>query len=984
MASAEVIVLSSSPSRSLITTTPPRDFDHFLMSSSPSFPSPSQLLLSSRRPSLQSGSRANAIPAGAIKGFTRASCLLDPETIVDATAISLRTASQLGESKQRLRSRSPRVLECEAVEASHGETPPIRKPKAPRKKSEDAREESKTTATKDNTATNGVDIPSKTSRARKSKDVGGNKDDTVRGDPAIKKPRARKIKDDGAITAPANDVVSIKKPRVRKSKDGSTETVVIPGDVPVKKSRMKKNKDEGQTIIAKTRIIKPLAAQGMEDGVKSKETPLRKGTLPQTEPIITEVPHRITVSNEPLGLEVSIPRKRDWTPLRDDEDLDKRKTAQVDDPVLQSTRDALVGSVPEAYKFATLHGDFNYVQPDRLAPATVPQRMVNGEALTKRQKSELIDIPDCPPANINPQKGSKVPKKKPQTITAKATADFRPVAPLTNSSPILQYLAQSSQEAAIAMPVEAIQNHETAKKRARKVSVRPKKPKDTETRAKKSASVLLGPEEAMQATRDQDFLFGTCSQLMREDSPTFVRDLQAAIEASEPLEDITDIDYMETPRPRPSATSLSVVTASKKLWSEAARDSLGELLDVEMIDLANTPNVQQLTKNDMNTKPLRSEKRELLPSMGDKTWKSINDFASPHSIHTEIAPDGLKISGDDVHDSVQSIPRSVAEAALRPRTKSRSPVKKTKLTTASNEPTSDMPRFQAYTTNELGKAISGYGFKAIKSRDAMIVLLEKCWESKARLALQSLTTNANIPNLAPNSDAVVAEKPNKKSPTKRRGRRSKFDGVPTVEEVLAITSVEPSVSPAKARGRPRKNTTLPAAGDSVVVGLSKLANETLPKPTTPSKSKRKAHKPPKDDIEDPNPPPTPSTPRRRTPLSPPQALSLANPALAATKKVQVSTSFSSQTHPDLFAKMTEAVTTFPPTHDPKNLTWYEKILLYDPIVLEDLATWLNTEGLGRVGVDEEVHPGAVRAWCEEYSVCCLWRQNLRGGSRKRY
>ena len=534
------------------------------------------------------------------------------------------------------------------------------------------------------------------------------------------------------------------------------------------------------------------------------------------------------------------------------------------------------------------------------------------------------------------------------------------------------------------MPVEVTQDDQAAKPRARKVLVRPKKSKETEMRAKKSVTVLLSPEEAMKATRDQDFLFGTCSQLMHEDSPTFVRNLQAAIETSESHDNIFNFNDVETPKPRLSATSLSILTASKKLWSEAARDSQGELLDVEMIDLANTPNIQQLMKNDMNTKPLRKEKRESLPSLGDELWKSINDFANPDAIRMDTAPGGLDISGDDVQDSVQAIPRSVAEAALRPRTKSRSPAKKTKLSNASNESTSEMPRFQAYTTNELGKAVSGYGFKAIKSRDAMIVLLEKCWESKNRLALQSLAPNINIPNLAPTSGAVVPGKPNKKSPAKRKGRRSRFDGVPTVEEVLAQTSVERNAPPAKARGRPRKSTTLPAANESVPVGVGKSTSEPLPKPTTPTKAIPKAKKPPKDDIEDPNPPPTPSPPRRRTPLSPPQALSLTNPALTITKKAPVNTTFSSQTHPDLFAKITKAVTTFPPTHDPKNLTWYEKMLLYDPIVLEDLATWLNTEGLGRVGVDEEVHPGAVRAWCEENSICCLWRQNLKGGSRKRY
>ncbi|MCJ1281183.1 5'-flap endonuclease [Xylographa opegraphella] len=980
MASLEVIFLSSSPSRSLITTTPPRDFDHFLMSSSPSFPSPSRILLNSRRPSLQSGSGANAIPTGITTGFTRASCLLDPDTILDTTAIPFRTGAQLGQSKP-LRSLSPHASESTVAEAIHAVVPPVKKPRA-RKKSKDAHEEGKITATEENHVANGAKNPAKTPRVRKSKDVGGNKDDTVRGDPAPKKPRIRKSKDGVTITALTTDAVSTKKPRARKSKDGSTEVVAVPGDLPVKKSRVRKSKDEGQTTIVKTRIVKPSAAQGIEDGVKSNMTGAQKELSALTESISTETSNPIIISNEPLGLDVYMPRKRDWTPLRDDEGLNAGKMAESDNVLPQNTGNT-PSNIPEAYIFATLHGDFSYVQPDSLGSATDAQRMVTGEAFTKRQKLELVDIPGGPPIIVRPQKGSKVPKRKPQTITAKATEDFRPLEPTATCSPILQYLAQSSPEFSIGVPVAANQSDDMAKKRAHKVPVRLKKLKGVEIRAKKSDPVLLSPEEAMQATRNQDFLFGTSSQLMREDSPTFVRELQAAIVASESFENIIDSNE-ETPKPRLSASSVSELTASRKLWSEAARDSRGELLDVEMIDLANTPSAQQPLKNIINTKSSRTENRELPPPVGDGTWKSINDFATPVTIQTETSQEVVKITGNNVHDIVKSIPRCIAEAALRPRPKSRSPVKKSKLSTTSNEPTSEMPRFQAYTNNELKNAVSSHGFKAIKSRGAMIVLLERCWEGKNRLALQSLTPNANLPNLAPVIDTVVADKSNKKPIAKRKGRRSKFDGVPTVEEVLAQTRVEPSVSPAKPRGRPRKNATLPAAKQNVTVGVDNPGTEPLPKPTTPTKAKQKTKKRPKDDIEDPNPPPTPSPPRRRTPLSPPQALPLTNTVLATPKKAPASTTFSSQTHPDLFAKITEAVTTFPPTHDPKNLTWYEKILLYDPIVLEDLATWLNIEGLGRVGVDEEVHPTAVRAWCDEKSVCCLWRQSVRGGSRKRY
>ena len=81
--------------------------------------------------------------------------------------------------------------------------------------------------------------------------------------------------------------------------------------------------------------------------------------------------------------------------------------------------------------------------------------------------------------------------------------------------------------------------------------------------------------------------------------------------------------------------------------------------------------------------------------------------------------------------------------------------------------------------------------------------------------------------------------------------------------------------------------------------------------------------------------------------------------------------------------ITKAVTSAPRTTDPANPSWHEKMLLYDPIVLEDLTTWLNCGQLTRVGFDGEVSTMEVKQWCESKSVCCLWKVNLRGKERKR-
>lgn len=86
---------------------------------------------------------------------------------------------------------------------------------------------------------------------------------------------------------------------------------------------------------------------------------------------------------------------------------------------------------------------------------------------------------------------------------------------------------------------------------------------------------------------------------------------------------------------------------------------------------------------------------------------------------------------------------------------------------------------------------------------------------------------------------------------------------------------------------------------------------------------------------------------------------------------------------ELFEHITKAVTTAP-RGTPHAPSWYEKILLYDPIVLEDLMRWLNTEGLDAVGYDGEARGAQVMAWCRARSVCCLWKTSSRkrGGVKK--
>ena len=233
------------------------------------------------------------------------------------------------------------------------------------------------------------------------------------------------------------------------------------------------------------------------------------------------------------------------------------------------------------------------------------------------------------------------------------------------------------------------------------------------------------------------------------------------------------------------------------------------------------------------------------------------------------------------------------------------------------EPTAkEMPNYQGFPTVDLCKEIASFGFKAIKKRSEMIALLERCWESQARIALQTLECNVKAAK-------PVASEANEKEkgkgitegkPSKRKGKGKSLDSATTE----ATSIVAPST--AKRRGRPRKQAA------------------------------------------------SPSHPLPPEPLPVPALVPLTNGATS-----------SSQTN--IHAQITNAINAAPATHSTTNPTFRERILLYDPIVLEDLTAWLNTTGLGRVGTDEEVGIGVVKEWCERESVCCLSRDEGWRGRR---
>ena len=403
----------------------------------------------------------------------------------------------------------------------------------------------------------------------------------------------------------------------------------------------------------------------------------------------------------------------------------------------------------------------------------------------------------------------------------------------------------------------------------------------------------------MKSVNEQELIFGTSSQLAREESPTCLRDIQQAIINSQQMyeEHSTVSTGNITPSIPCNLTEKAEATrlaGSKNLWSVASRDLDGSLLNVKVIDLVET--LRQPTKKPFTSKSELNVVRSMEDVKGCAADTGPSNILPPSVDTLQILNRPLQSNLNDLALE-QPIPRSLAEASLRDRRQSRSPVKKQKIPKNSGIPiVKEMPNYQGFTDADLRKEIASFGFKAIKKRNEMIALLERCWESQARIALQTLQPNLTAVNQgASREDQSVQSKPSK--------RKAKLQESTTAGATSNITA-----SPSKPRGRPRKT---PAC----------------PQPSLPE----------------------------------PETITCLAPPISSTKSLL---------NTDIYTQITYAINAAPATHSATHPTFRERMLLYDPIVLEDLTTWLNTEGLGMVGTDEEVGIGVVKEWCERKSVCC--------------
>jgi hypothetical protein len=669
--------------------------------------------------------------------------------------------------------------------------------------------------------------------------------------------------------------------------------------------------------------------------------------------------------DEVLHLDEALRRRRDWTPPREtcpqlDNTMENNGTNP--DETRESSAKSGFGGILTDYNYSGSGSDSRDISANEGGP-------------TKRRRIELVD-PQCQPwrnqsfeedilvqgdTSSSSSSSGRPPKRKPKTqkrlttLTARVTAQYtsKDVEDLEedpSADDITQYITKS--------------NSRGSKKQSAD--------KDPEL-------IVLSPEAAFKALDQQDVVFGTCSQLERDDSPETLREMQRAIRESESLafgEKGTDFSsgLGQTARIESTSGSMSRFAGARNLWSVAGRDKAGSSVQaqtVEKVDLTDASHV--------NMKKHAPQRRPKL-DLSDDEWIDLDDGKSGTSQQMISSSTKALEPQADPDPPTTAVPAPPVQDAQRA-------VATSHQTTVVSQQ-APMPQYSGFTDAELSRQVAAYGFKSVKGRKKMIDLLQKCWESKHG--------KANHPADVPSQPASVSQARSMttassiKTPSPKPKSRAKMKAKKTVStatstepatgtEAIMMTSPKRNQQPSSRAARP------PPSSYVDVEEIQDSEEEVFLSPSQVQKryteifsSATASTQVPSLEILTEDRPPTPA--KRKAPAASKTSRSIksSSSAAAAAAKTDKPLTADRTSLLDISIQITKAVRAQPqllPSSSRSQPTWHEKILMYDPIVLEDFTSWLNVEGLGLIGEDREVGTAAVRDWCESKGICCCWKKN---------
>ncbi|PVI00394.1 hypothetical protein DM02DRAFT_614386 [Periconia macrospinosa] len=1044
----DILVLSSSPpasspidSRNAVTTS--SSSRRRVISSFAFSPPPPALKDDEKRKQrvLVSGSRAAAIPETARRGFMSARCLVEEgngEGLEGGVALDNTETEQVEEGKEKeeekkvVKTRKKRTKKSEPVviEDSEGleeivEDPkPKPKPRG-RKKKEDG------------------DAPPKRLRKKKEEEeeipvyvasshFGGAAAATATVTASASATAAAAAGDGDIVVAEREEdipvaveskaketkVAKTRKLRVKKADKVEGESAAAPKKARVTKPKAAKAKHKSAEVVSShfQKEAQDKAAEKAQEEVPALELPPSAQDITTDNGSIWNVPsspntkdsrapkHRPPDNvHEPLELDEAVARRFQWTPPRDTK-------AQIAQPGSSSKENTPAVAEKSTSGFTSLLSGFSYahaqVIPDPAASSTAESRTI-----TKRRRVELIDVPGNQAASrqSSPEKG-KAPKKKARTITDLVTEQYAPKDAETEPEPAVitsNFFSPRTATTTTKLPLNDTTNT-TAAKPARKKRTSSKPSSENgetkkKTRAKSSRAAakpakpklvmekLLSPSSALLKMNKQDILFGTSSQLALDESPTIVRQIQRAMMESEQdallFQGFSDDDSPRTkPWPR-----LMKIEGRRGLWNASSRDEAGDLLEKQSdvylpepdrtqdipllldgsVDDASSP---FLNIDDLPPPPAKTP----IPTAEPPTIQLSSDLPTP----PDTLPDEPLPAQTGNDDSFAHIDDFLQE-----------PPPSNQNVESSFAHIDDFALPTPQVSVSLSKTMPDtYSTGSPKKRPGR--------PAKNAFVLSRIPASAPAP---PTSTHIPRTKPPSTAGPSTPSRKERFIHI---EEILDSEDDE-ALSPTPPRTRRLKDSPpLPLVSLSATAALDPHTAFAKPPPTRAKVSNKSKAKDSSDEL--------PPVPILRTQSSHLQFMTI---------------------KPTLFPQITSLIRSLPPTTDPTRPSWHEKILMYDPIVLEDLTAFLNSHpqmrtyrratqkqvkawnkhlqsigeeklkdldngvddvgedgGGGEVGdegdeeiyaIHKELETWMVQKWCEEMSICCVLREKQgRGGVRK--
>ncbi|KAJ4419566.1 5'-flap endonuclease [Gnomoniopsis sp. IMI 355080] len=914
-----------------------------ILSSSPSFPDLQDLIAIKTKikpQTMRSGSAAAPIPANANTAFTSASDLL---RIARATG---------DDSFDVIDEPDPPVAEKLSAKRVRKT---VKVPKAPK-------ETKKTKAAQ-------ASKPGKPSK-RVAKDV------IVLSSDGSTPETARHVDPIAAETGGSNAVGAA---------DVQNRTIATPlQDRPWKKFKaptspeVKEPEEAGVAPTKHPRKAKSQKQEGNSETVSRHFTKEKEIEAVESEKLIANKKRPRACTPEPTNLEPAVQRRMDWTPAKPDTLIPQLSPSPSD---AQGAFDSTLSEETRSGStelFKNLRDTYGHKAVDAGVAAAPKQQ--TAQVLGKRRVIDMVSVTSATKSTEASRAPSpcklKAPKKKPRTITELATAAYAPKATEDDGGrddSLHEYFTVQEPEQNAYKGATTKGKGKASKVTKSKKKAAPKKP------------VLLSPQSAMRQSAAQDFVFGTSSQLAREKSPTFLKDLHAAMKASTIAEE-------DEPFATPLTETESKVRG-KNLWSVSARDEEGEVVNVEIIDMIDSP---ELPQDDAILDPWAQLAPEA-DSAGTETADSsvIEIDSRPVAAHQSgslqpTVPKSLlcmtqkmtlntaaAISPNQSLDESFPLVTELLEDEMPPPSNQQQTQEEVRDSPnkATASPQKPRPQYETFTDVKLAKEISRFGFKPVKTRTGMIALLDQCWKRKSQASVAGAAFSTSSVLASPKRKQTnEADKSSAKFPPPAKKPRGKAKKIVVADSIVAGASTEVHTPPPKKRGRPRETTAAAAKATSPMSPPSK-PNAV---PLTPKRRKTTAQaEPVMDDFD--------LDSELEASASSTFSPSGVNADVTIGDDTEISLNLSPTAQQSaLFSNITEAVRSAPRTTDPANPSWHERMLMYDPVILEDLTAWLNSGELTKLGYDDEVSPQDVKKWCELRSVCCLWKGNWHGKERKRF